>query len=67
VLFVLIHVQMVTVYRLILAEDAIKQKARLHFDVARDPPLGPSWGTFVEHCAYIKYVAQAANTDKVKY
>jgi hypothetical protein len=53
-------------YRLILAEDAnFKQKARLRSDVAKDPPLGPGWGTFVENTAYIEYVAQAANADEV--
>jgi hypothetical protein len=54
-------------YNLILAEDAnFKQKARLRSDVARDPPLGPGWGTFVENHAYIDYVAQAANAEEVR-
>jgi hypothetical protein len=54
-------------YRLILAEDAnFKQKSRLRSDVARDPPLGPGWGTFVENSAYIEYIAQAANTDEAR-
>jgi len=56
-------------YRLILAKDAnFKQKARLRSDVARDPPLGPGWGTFVENCAYIEYVLpHAANADEVRH
>jgi len=53
-------------YALILSEDAnFKQKAQLRSDNAKDPPLGPSWGTFVENEAYLKHVAQYTDQDEV--
>ena len=51
-------------YALMLSVDAnFKQKARLHSDVAKDPPLGPGWGTFVENRSYLEHVSQSANQD----
>jgi hypothetical protein len=53
-------------YALILSEDAnFKQKARLRSDNAKDPLLGPGWGTFVENEAYLKHVAQYTDQDEV--
>jgi hypothetical protein len=51
---------------LFLAVDAnFKQKAQLHSNNEKDPPLGPGWGTFVENKAYLSYVSQFADQDEV--
>ena len=53
-------------YALFLAEDAnFKQKAQLHSDNNKDPPLGPGWGTFVENKVYLEYVTQFVGQDEV--
>jgi len=50
-----------------LSVDAnFKQKARLRSDVAKDPPLGPGWGTFVENRSYLEHVARSTNQDEVR-
>jgi hypothetical protein len=65
-LILIVPVQSRWLYALFLAEDAnFKQKAQLHSDTNKDPPLGPGWGTFVENKAYLEYVSQFADRDEV--
>ncbi|KAF8218434.1 hypothetical protein L208DRAFT_1049466, partial [Tricholoma matsutake] len=44
-----------------------KQKAQLHPDNQKDPPLGPGWGTFIENEPYLRYVSQFADRDKISH
>lgn len=55
-------------YALILSQDAnFKQKAWLCSDNAKDPPLGPGWGAFVENGAYPQHIAQYTDQEEVTY
>ncbi|KAF8235533.1 hypothetical protein L208DRAFT_1256802, partial [Tricholoma matsutake] len=55
-------------YALILSQDAnFKQKAWLCSDNAKDPPLGPGWGTFVENSAYPQHIAQYTDQEEISH
>ncbi|KAL0571201.1 hypothetical protein V5O48_010766 [Marasmius crinis-equi] len=53
-------------YALFLSEDAnFKQKARARPNDYRDPALGPGWGCFVPHDAYIEELKKHTNEREI--